>query len=160
MIEFKNPPFSAIRVLHLNKSSQSPGGKDYVLVKMANGELWAINGPSNNVRNGGGAIQHPKKSWQEMVTEKSNKGYQVIGEYVKNHLHGSWWSQDGSIYKDVPNIPITLSPPPQSNPEQEPPKTAVRIQQHSSIAEQYPLSDKVRKAFVAMPATNDWFCII
>jgi len=155
MIEFKNPPFTAIRVLHLNKSSQSPGGKDYVLIKMANGELWAINGPSNNVRNGGGAIQHPKKSWQEMVNEKTNKGYQVVGEYDK----GVWWSPIRAVYKDVQHIPIA-QPKSVQPPDPEPLKPVVRVQQHSSIAEQYPLSEKVRQAFATMPATNEWFCII
>lgn len=157
MITLKSPPYLAVRVLHLNKNSSSPGGKDYVLIKMANGELWAINGPSHNVRNGGGAVQHPKKSWQEMVTEKSNKGYQVIGEFNQ----GSWWSSQGYAYTDVQHIPITQPKPVQQpDPDPEPPKPVVRVQQHSSIAEQYPLSEKVRQAFAAMPATNEWFCTI
>lgn len=157
MIKLKNPPYLATQVLHFNKPSPSAGGKDYVLVKMANGEIWAINGPSNVVKNGGGAVQHPKKSWHEMVREKTGKGYEVIGEY---HT-GSWWSKMGWQYEEVQHIPIPppksqkIEPEPEPEPEQK--KSPIR---HTSLAEQYPVSDMVRKAFSSVPANDDWFCLI
>ena len=155
MIELKNPPYLAHRVLHMNCSSSSPGGKDYVLFKLADGKLWAVNGPAFNVRSGRGAIQHPNKPWQEMVAEKTRKGYQVIGEYNQ----GSWWSSSGDVYKDVQHIPV-VQPKPQPEPDPEPVKPQTKQRQPASLAEQYPVSTLVLKAFEGSSMTNEWFCLI
>lgn len=153
MITLKSPPKPAIKALHLNSSSTSPGGKDYVLVWMSGGELWAINGPAFKVRNNGGAVQHPSRSWQDMVAEKTRKGYTVIGEYGQ----GQWWSQIGAIYVDVPNL---ATKQPTSEPIPEPkPKHAVRPQQALTLAEKYPASRLVRDAFKDMQA-DEWFYLI
>lgn len=95
MITLKNPPHPVQRVLHMNSPSSSFGGKDYVLVLLATGNYWACNGPAMTVRNGGGAVQHPTKTWSEIVKEKTKKGYTVEGEYSA----GSWWSRSGEVYK-------------------------------------------------------------
>lgn len=157
MITLKSPPKPAIRALHLNCPSTSPGGKDYVLVWMPGGELWAINGKAIQVRNNGGTVRYPSKSWQAMVAEKTREGYTVIGEYNQ----GQWWSQNSDIYVDVPNL-ATTQPTPQPAPEPIPepkPKPAVRPQQAPALAEKYPASRLVRDAFKDTPA-DEWFCLI
>lgn len=157
MIRLMSPPRPARRVLHLNSPSTSPGGKDYVLVELDNGELWAVNGTFIQVRNGGGAVQRPKKSWDEVVTEKTRrKNYSVVGEY---RYGGPWWSPGRtSVYCDVPNIPITpTSPPPTPEPEP-PPKVAPQpSRQAPTLADQYPVSD-LAKSWDAGD-NGEWFAV-
>jgi hypothetical protein len=156
MITLKPPPILARKVLHLNSPSSSSGGKDYVLVSMNNGEYWAINGPANNVRNGGGAVQHPSKSWSEMVSEKSSKGYTVIGEYQ----NGDWSSWIGETYRNVPNIPVRPSAVSAPIPEPDQPKRPVAVKPAAPLplTKQYPVSKKVLDAF-GSGNSNGWFHI-
>jgi len=169
MIKLMSPPDVARRVLHMNCPSRSPGGKDYVLVKMFNGNLWACNGPSNLVRNCRGSIQNPSKSWQEVVSEKTNKGYTVVGEYdnlTGTGGFGSWWSQTGETYAEVLNIPIQPpQPAQQSQPVSTPPKPKPPVQPKqpgaTSLAAQYPLNSKLKELWGETPGgANDWFLAI
>jgi len=164
MITLMSPPVTATKILHFNCPSKSPGGKDYVLVRMANGELWACNGPSSLVRNCRGSIQNPKKTWSEMVNEKQNKGYVVVGEYaIRSGGFGAWWSQTGESYAEVLNIPIQ---PPQTAQQARmaitPPKPKPPVQpkppEATSLAAQYPLNRKVKELWGETPGGgNDWF---
>ena len=156
MITLKIPPQPAVRVLHMNSHSPSPGGKDYVLLKLNDGTLLAFNGPAYTIRTGGGAVQHPKKSWQEIVSEKTRKGYTVEGEYSQ----GSWWSRQGHVYSSVRNIPVTppVSPPTPS-PETPKPKVASQPPPKSDLTSQYPVSSLVKEAF-ASTLSNEWFHVV
>lgn len=151
MITLKSPPLMARRVLHLNCSSSSPGGKDYVLVEMSNGTLWACNGPAATIRNGGGAVQQPKKSWYEMENEKRGKGYREVGSYS----NGKWWGGVAPVYASVQNIPITPSQPQpqQAQPSSSPPVR--KQQQQSPLSVQYPIG----KLTLDLPvgAESEWF---
>lgn len=158
MITLKSPPRPANRALHLNCPSSSPGGKDYVLVLMDNGELWTIYGSASDVRNGRGVERRCDKDWWGVLNEKQRKGYREIGEYSA----GSWRSTIGETYRAIPNFPLSQasSPSPQPKPKPEPkPRPAVQAQQQpAKIAEQYPVTDLVRKAFKDTQA-DEWFCI-
>jgi len=157
MITLKNPPRPVNRVLHLNCPSSSPGGKDYILALLDNGELWTVYGSSSDVRNGRGTDRRCDKDWQGILSDKHRKGYREVGEYSV----GNWRSRIGEMYAPVPNIPQSqprYQPAPDPKPEP-PAKPAVRSQQPSSLAEQYPVSSLVRKAFKDVQA-DEWFCII
>lgn len=164
MITLKSPPLTATRVLHLNCYSSSPGGKDYVLVKMTNGELWGCNGPALTVRNGGGAVQHPRKSWSEIVGEKTGKGYRVIGEYSSTGGLGAWWSDIGETYASVSNMVITPVPvtPVQTAQTIVPEQPVVQRKQSeaASLTTQYPLSDKLKSMLGNSGGGNEWFLAI